>query len=63
MPDKIEPEYVSVATAATLLGISGRTVRRRVADGTIPGFKVGGLLRLRRADLDLLTRRIPAGTS
>ena len=35
------PLAVPYATAAELLGISARTVRRRVADGSLPSVRIG----------------------
>ncbi|MFC7024333.1 excisionase family DNA-binding protein [Promicromonospora thailandica] len=40
---------VSLTVAAETLGISTKTVRRRIADGTVRGYRVGRLIRL---DLD-----------
>ena len=53
---------VTIAVAATYLGVSTMTIRRRIADGTLPAFRTGP--RLIRVDLDdlgqVLLRRIPA---
>lgn len=37
---------VSLTVAAATLGISTKTVRRRIADGTVRGYRVGRLIRL-----------------
>ena len=42
--------FITVADAAVLLKVSQKTVRRRIADGTLPVSTVGPLLRLRRDD-------------
>ncbi|MCU1624092.1 MAG: excisionase [Frankiales bacterium] len=54
-------DLVSQSDAAEHLGWSVRTVRRRIADGTLPGYRVGPTsIRIRRADLDALLRPIPS---
>ena len=35
------PPYVSMAEAADLLQVSARTIRRRVADGSLPAYRMG----------------------
>ena len=40
---------VSLAVAAESLGISVKTLRRRISDGTVHGYRVGRLIRV---DLD-----------
>lgn len=37
---------IPVATAAKLLGVSPRTVRRLVIDGLLPGFRIGKQFRM-----------------
>jgi len=56
------PDWVTIATAAERLGLSAKSIRRRIADGTLPAYRVGPrLIRLDAADIDrLLPRRIPA---
>ncbi len=53
---------LTLAEAADHLGVSVRTVRRRVADGSLPAFRVGtgALIRVSAGDLDRLLRLIPA---
>ncbi len=45
------PPLVSLATAAESLGVSVKTLRRRISDGTVRGYRVGRLIRV---DLDEL---------
>lgn len=40
---------VSLAIAAENLGVSVKTLRRRISDGTVHGYRVGRLIRV---DLD-----------
>lgn len=41
-----EATYLTAAQAAARLGISLRTVRRRIADGSLPSVKIGGAVRV-----------------
>lgn len=45
------PPLVSLSTAAESLGVSVKTLRRRISDGTVRGYRVGRLIRV---DLDEL---------
>jgi excisionase family DNA binding protein len=50
---------VSIAEAADTYNCSQRTIRRRIADGTLPAYRVGPrMIRLDPADLDKMARRI-----
>jgi excisionase family DNA binding protein len=55
MPEQYEqfrfPELVDIETAAELLCISVRHVRRFVAEDTIPYLKIGGSLRFDKEEL------------
>lgn len=55
------PAYLRLASAASLLDVSVDTIRRRIADGTIDAYRVGGQLRIREADLHRLAVRVPVG--
>lgn len=48
-----ETTHLSAAQVAERLGISLRTVRRRIADGTLPSLKVGGAVRIPASALAL----------
>ena len=54
-------DYFTLAEVAEMLGVHPVTIRRRIAAGLIPGYKVGNQVRVRRTDVDLLLRRIPVG--
>lgn len=49
---------MTVAEAAHDLGVSQRSVRRWLSDGTLPYVKVVGRVRIQRADLDALRTRV-----
>jgi excisionase family DNA binding protein len=51
-PRASAPEVMDVAAAAAYLGISERTVRIRLRESTLPGWKIGNLWRLSKAALD-----------
>ncbi len=42
---------MNINQVAELWGVSRRTVRRKVADGSLPMFKVGRATRFRREDV------------
>jgi excisionase family DNA binding protein len=46
------PEYLRAPDIVRLTGMSLRTVRRWIADGTLPSTKVGGARLVAKADLD-----------
>lgn len=50
-------EYVSLVEAGDYLGVSYKTIRRRIADGTIDAVRVGRQIRVRATDLERL--RVP----
>src|SRR5450759_1088050 len=47
-----ETTYLTAAQAAARLGISLRTVRRRIADGSLPSVKIGGAVRVPASALE-----------
>lgn len=58
----VKPVFVSVADAAAYLAVSPRSVRRKIADGTLPAFKVAGdSLRIRLSDLDNVVKPVGGG--
>lgn len=55
------PTYVSLAQAARITEQSVKTIRRRVADGTIPAYRFGPRqIRIKLADLEATAHRIPS---
>ena len=48
-------DLASLAIAAEQYGVSIKTLRRRIADGTIHGYRVGRLIRV---DLDELREKL-----
>lgn len=51
-------ELISIKEFAEACGVSTKTIRRRIADGSVPAYRIGSTaLRLDRKDIDLLARR------
>lgn len=67
MAQKVTPtrrRLASIATAADYANVSTRTIRRYIAAGTLPGYRVGPrLVKVDLNDLDTVVRSIPAGGS
>ena len=60
MNERELPVYLSIEDAAVLLSLSIKTIRRRIADGTIPAYQCGNrAIRIRLADLEDALRRVP----
>lgn len=53
------PVWLSRQDAADEYGVSVKTIGRRIADGSLPAYRVGGRVRVKAADLERLARRIP----
>ncbi|WP_076051908.1 helix-turn-helix domain-containing protein [Mycobacterium colombiense] len=53
----------TIAEAAEILNVSKQFVRRRIADHTLPAYRLKGsrLIRIRREDLDAL--KVPVGSA
>jgi excisionase family DNA binding protein len=63
-PRNAPHDWKSPNQAAEYAGVSVKTIRRRILDGSLPAQRFGPrLLRLDRADLDRLFRPVPAGGS
>lgn len=46
------PHYLRAGEIATMLGTTERTIRRWIADGTLPSVKIGGARLVPRSELD-----------
>jgi excisionase family DNA binding protein len=61
MAEKTLPVYLSLEQAAEVMSLSVKTIRRRIADGTIPAYQCGRRpIRIRLEDLEAALRRIPS---
>ena len=57
-----ESEAVTITQAADYLGVCHKTIRRRIADGTLPAYRVaGGPIRVLAKDVEAL--KIPVRVS
>jgi excisionase family DNA binding protein len=55
-------EAVTIKEAANYLGVSHKTIRRRISDGTLPAFRVagGGPIRVLAKDVEALKTPVRA---
>jgi excisionase family DNA binding protein len=54
------PTYLSLNQAASIMSLSVKTLRRRIADGTIPAYQCGRRpIRIRLDELEAAMRPIP----
>jgi excisionase family DNA binding protein len=53
--------HISLQDAGVILGVSDDTVRRRIADGSLPAFRIEGsrLMRVKKSDVMSLLRPVP----
>lgn len=52
--------YETIAEAAERIGVHPKTLRRRIAEGKLPAYRLGHqIVRLNPADVDALLRPIP----
>jgi len=49
----MDTDVMTIREVAEYLKLTEKTAYRLAADGTIPGFKVGGAWRFRKTDIDL----------
>ncbi len=52
--------HLSIQESADYWDVSSMTIRRRIADGSLPALRVGHRIRIRVEDLENLARPIPA---
>ena len=55
--------YESLPTAAARIGVSVKTIRRRIAEGVLPVYRCGRILRLDPDDVDAMFTRYPQWTA
>ena len=61
MVEKTLPVYLSLEQAAEVMSLSVKTIRRRIADGTIPAYQCGRRpIRIRLDELEAALRPIPS---
>lgn len=54
--------YETLAAAAARTGMSTRTLRRRIADGSLPAYRTGRrIVRVSPDEVDQLMERMPCG--
>lgn len=61
-PSRTTRRLASLHSAADYAGVHQRTIRRRIADGSLTGYRMGPrLLRVDLDELDAMLRPIPSG--
>lgn len=59
-PNKAVRRLESIQNAAAYAGVSSKTIRRRISDGSLRGYRMGPrLLRVDLNELDAMLRPIP----
>ncbi len=48
-----EPEWLNTKLAAAMLGITARTLYKLVDQGSVPGYRMGRVIRFRRSDIEV----------
>ena len=48
----MESDIITIRELATYLKMAEKTLYRLVAEGSVPGFKVGGAWRFRKSEID-----------
>jgi excisionase family DNA binding protein len=58
----VRRRLADLKTGAEYLGVNERTIRRRIADGTIAGYRLGNrIIRVDLNELDQALQPIPTG--
>jgi excisionase family DNA binding protein len=57
-PKPIPPYYVSLREGAEVYGVHAKTLRRWIAEGKVPGYRIGGQIRVKLSDLDALVEQV-----
>ena len=52
------PPDMTIKDSATYMNVSDNHVRNLIADGVLPAYRVGRVIRLRRSDIDAALRRV-----
>lgn len=55
--------YASIDDAAAYVGLNPRTIRRWIAAGRLPGYRLGRLVRVDLNELDALAAPIPTAAA
>jgi excisionase family DNA binding protein len=61
-PKQIQRGYIGITEAAIYLDVAPKTIRKLIADGKLPAYRLGRrVLKVRLADLDGVLTPIPNG--
>lgn len=63
MPEALRKKNMKLSDAAEWYGVSERTLRRRIAEGKLPAYRVGPRsIRVAAEDVEALATRIPTAS-
>lgn len=61
---QIQRAYVGIVEAAIYLDVAPKTIRKLIADGKLPAYRIGQrVLKVKIADLDAVLTPIPSGAA
>ncbi len=61
---QIKRAYIGIAEAAIYLDVAPKTIRKLIADGKLPAYRLGQrVLKVKLADLDGVLTPIPSGVA
>lgn len=59
-----QPAYLGIPEAAAYLGVDDKTIRRAIAAGRLPGYRLGRkLIKVKPADLEALLKPMQGGAA
>lgn len=59
-PPTPSPPDMTIQDTAAYMNVSTNHVRNLIADGLLPAYRVGKIIRLRRSEIDAALRRVGA---
>jgi excisionase family DNA binding protein len=61
---ELQRGYVGITEAATYLDVTQKTIRKLIATGELPAYRLGThVLKIKIADLDAVLKPVPGGAS
>ena len=58
MPVTSQPLLLNVTQVAAMMGVSDRTIWRRIREGALPAVRLGGRVLVKREDLEAFVDRL-----
>jgi excisionase family DNA binding protein len=61
---ELQRGYVGITEAATYLDVTQKTIRKLIASGDLPAYRLGThVLKIKIADLDAVLKPVPGGAA